>query len=242
MSRNFSVAFVVLILAVVCYADMNDRRGKPPRCRNLACPLNYDPVCGRDGITYPNMCTLGTANCDRPPYRPVGLASRGECKRRGRDYLFYAVEVFKVVLFKYLDLMLIFQGETIRREVNAGVTLLKAERVSCRLQSITGYSHKMNSLFSTLTVLMLAVASYAATVPRCLDLNCPLHYDPMCGMDGVTYQNPCTLGIANCNIPPYTAVGLAYKGKCGRRLRTRSASLSEVASFGMNMVGPIKQG
>ena len=30
---------------------------------DLACQLNYDPVCGSDGSTYNNMCALKAANC-----------------------------------------------------------------------------------------------------------------------------------------------------------------------------------
>ncbi|XP_077576065.1 serine protease inhibitor Kazal-type 1-like [Stigmatopora nigra] len=37
------------------------------------CPKNYDPLCGTDGITYPNRCVL----CSMNP--PVEIAFTGRC-------------------------------------------------------------------------------------------------------------------------------------------------------------------
>ncbi|MDK2413810.1 Kazal-type serine protease inhibitor family protein, partial [Aphanizomenon sp. 202] len=44
------------------------------------CPANYDPVCGSDGVTYPNLCDLQLADCLSDA--DIALAHQGECKAR----------------------------------------------------------------------------------------------------------------------------------------------------------------
>ncbi|KAK2848693.1 hypothetical protein Q5P01_008527 [Channa striata] len=43
-------------------ADDKSRLYRRPSCTgmsmNQACPLNYSPVCGSNGVTYPNECSL----------------------------------------------------------------------------------------------------------------------------------------------------------------------------------------
>nr|P16895.1 RecName: Full=PI-actitoxin-Avd5a; Short=PI-AITX-Avd5a; AltName: Full=Non-classical Kazal-type elastase inhibitor [Anemonia sulcata]1Y1B_A Chain A, Elastase inhibitor [synthetic construct] len=43
----------------------------------LICTMQYDPVCGSDGITYGNACMLLGASCRSDT--PIELVHKGRC-------------------------------------------------------------------------------------------------------------------------------------------------------------------
>ncbi|ETI34989.1 hypothetical protein F441_18474 [Phytophthora nicotianae CJ01A1] len=47
-------------------------------CNDVVCPEDDPPVCGSDGVTYPNTCDLSFASCNNPE-RNITLVSDGAC-------------------------------------------------------------------------------------------------------------------------------------------------------------------
>ncbi|XP_041499684.1 serine protease inhibitor Kazal-type 1-like isoform X2 [Microtus oregoni] len=72
----FLSALVLLTLAGNTTANLV---GKQANCNGatMGCPRNYDPVCGADGITYSNECSLCFEN--RARQVPVLIKKYGPC-------------------------------------------------------------------------------------------------------------------------------------------------------------------
>lgn len=61
-------------------------------CLPSACTMEYVPVCGSDGNTYPNKCALKATACERSQNTTV--ASQGECQKKNTsERLFYSLLV-----------------------------------------------------------------------------------------------------------------------------------------------------
>ncbi|XP_045774399.1 serine protease inhibitor dipetalogastin-like [Maniola jurtina] len=133
------------------------------------CTLEYDPVCGSDGRTYPNKCAM---DCDPEKRGTVELLHEGECRSKRE----VAAEPICFCPYNYLPVCGT-DGETYSNECSLKCKgdVEVAYRGACRA--------KRESCF------------------------CPLNYAPVCGSNGKTYGNKCAAGCDG-------NVAIAHSGEC----------------------------
>lgn len=61
-----------------CITDYSSCDGRCANCNNEICIEIYKPVCGTDGITYSNQCFLEIAACKNPD-KQINIQSKGDC-------------------------------------------------------------------------------------------------------------------------------------------------------------------
>ncbi|XP_030843085.1 agrin isoform X4 [Strongylocentrotus purpuratus] len=209
---------VLCIFGAVCEEN---EQGRPQCICDRQCPDMMAPVCGSDGTTYLSECFLDKASCEQK--KRVYVASQGSCDEQdpceGVQCSFGSecmIEGDRATCECPNACLSIYSPVCGSDGVSYGNTC-EMEAASCRQQKeITLVNEGMcvevdpcdnvTCNFGASCVVEGAVASCL-----CPEI-CLESYNPVCGSDGVDYNNECDLNAAACS--QQKSVTVVFQGLC----------------------------
>ncbi|KAL0821996.1 hypothetical protein ABMA28_005382 [Loxostege sticticalis] len=168
---------------------------KEGACKDCICTLEYQPVCGTDGNTYPNTCA---AQCNN-----AQVSHQGEC-------LSVKVAQPPCTCDKRKKPVCGSDGKTYSNDCMLNCATIDNSRLSiahsgpCNVNKGTDVQFVDNNGNSD----QPSVDDNTNSQPEC---SCPDKHSPLCGSDGVTYDNDCWL---NCATVHNENLSVAYAGFC----------------------------
>lgn len=161
-----------------------------------ACPKIYIPLCGEDGVTYENECTMNCTgatklhdgSCESSTACPCPLTYIPVCGDDGKTY-------DNECLLKCASSMgMAYKGECQEAKLAAPVepvcTCNKMYFPVCGSDGVTYNNECLMTCHG-------AVKSHDGECIRMADCACQRIMNPVCGKDGKTYNNECLMNCAN---------------------------------------------
>ncbi|GFS87145.1 hypothetical protein NPIL_582581 [Nephila pilipes] len=203
----------------VCQLD--DKRNPICRCNSICSP-DFRPMCGSDGRTYTNECTLRVESCKSR--KNIRIIYTGECSSGANpcdslqcgpyqncdiDLLGIATCQCDVVCEKAVRLVCGSDEQTYLNECEMrkqGCLQKKSIKLAYRGEcGERGPCFHYHCDFGALCVLK-------GGIPTCECPTCTEEFEPVCGTDGISYTNNCKLRREACE--QKTEIAVAYSGLC----------------------------